>query len=100
MEPVAPSLMLTAVTAAALVILLGAAYAGLFALARLRGDRRLHALALVAYAGLAGAVALLGVSLGLDGAWRILVALMLIGYLIAPRAIWHLCTRTHGSQDG
>lgn len=98
MDPVAPSMILTAVTAAALVILLGAAYAGLFALAKLRGDRRLHAWSLMAYGGLAGAVAVLGVSLNLDGAWAVLVGLMLIGYLYAPRAIWQLCARTY--DDG
>jgi len=99
MDPVAPSMLLTAVTAAALVILLGAAYAGLFALAKLRGDRRLHAWSLMAYGGLAGAVGALGMSLHLDGPWAVLVGLMLVGYLFAPRAIWQLCTQTHGDED-
>lgn len=99
MEPLAPNRILPAVIAAALILLLGAAYAGLYALAKLRRDRRLHLLALAAYAGLAAAVAGLSVSLQLAGAWRILVPLLLMGYLIAPRAVWHLCTRIDGTED-
>ncbi|HKJ72171.1 MAG TPA: hypothetical protein VKA55_10500 [Gammaproteobacteria bacterium] len=99
MDPVAPSMMLAATVSAAMIILLGAAYAGLFAWARLRGDRRLEMLSLAAYAGLAAAVAWFTVSLDLQGAWRILVVLMLAGYLFAPRAVWQLCVKTHSAED-
>jgi len=95
MDPVAPDGLLTAAIAAAAIILLGAAYAGLYALAKMRGDRRLHGLALASYAGLAGAVAVLGWTLHLSGPWEVLIVLMLAGYLLAPRAIWQLCARTH-----
>jgi hypothetical protein len=35
------------------------------------------------------------VRLGLHGAWLWIAAVMLIGYLLAPYAIWNLTVETH-----
>jgi hypothetical protein len=34
--------------------------------------------------------------------WRWVVLVMVVGYLLAPQAIWHLCVGTHetGAPDG
>jgi hypothetical protein len=81
--------------AAALVVLSGALYALFFALARLRKSPGIGAMAWAAYAALVVCTGLLVRSLSLDGAWLIVVAVMLIGYLAAPYAIWHLSAATH-----
>lgn len=31
--------------------------------------------------------------------WALLVALMLLGYLLAPHGIWHLCVGTHDKEQ-
>jgi hypothetical protein len=94
-EPVAPDEFLITFLSAAAVILSGAGYAALFAWGRLR---RRHAFMIAAYACygvLAGAVALLADAANLQGNWRILTGLMLVGYLLAPHGIWRLCATTH-----
>jgi hypothetical protein len=81
--------------AAALIVLSGALYALFFALARLRESPGLGAMAWAAYAALVVCTGLLVRSLSLGGAWLIVIAVMLIGYLAAPYAIWHLSVGTH-----
>ncbi len=98
MEPVAAGQIMQAVIAGAVVILTGALYALLFALGRLHGSRPLLALAFAAYGALAGAVFVLAAALHLTGYWTWLVAVMLLGYLIAPWGIWYLCTGTHRAR--
>jgi hypothetical protein len=39
-------------------------------------------------------------ALDLGGAWRAVVIVMLVGYLLAPHAIWHLSVATHGAEHG
>jgi hypothetical protein len=90
MEPVALDHLFTAFVAGAAVILSGAAYALLFAWSRLRHRPRLMVPAYVAYGCLTAAVLTLARVLHMSGIWTAVVAAMLVGYLLAPRAIWHL----------
>lgn len=89
-------IVLAALTAGA-VVLFGACYAVFLALARLRHFAVLRRLSNLAYAALAAAVAALAWLLRLDGAWLVLVALLLAGYYAAPRFIWRLSVATHDS---
>jgi uncharacterized membrane protein len=82
---------------AASVILFGATYALLFAYSRVKARPRLMPLAYAAYIGLATSVLTLGFYANLfnNDFWTFIVLLMLVGYLLAPHAIWHLCVGTH-----
>jgi len=84
----------------ATVIVAGGLYALLFAWSRVRGRPALMPWAYAAYAVLFGAVWMLAEAAHLDGGWRWLVVAMLAGYLLAPHAIWRLCTGTHGVVCG
>jgi hypothetical protein len=84
---------------AAMVVILGALYALFFAWSRLHEIPRLMLLAYVTYAGLFIAVQALAYATHLNGYWKILVIVMLLGYLLAPHAIWHLCVGTHADDD-
>ncbi len=97
-EPVALNDFLTTFLSAALVILFGAAYAGLYAWSKLRDKPGLMSWALVCYAVLAGATFLLAQAAHLNGEWKILVGLMLGGYLLAPLGIWKLCVDSHDDK--
>lgn len=83
----------------AMVILLGALYAILFAYSRLRGMRRLMPLAYIAYGGLFICALVLARAIHLfnDPWWASMLVLMLAGYLLAPHTIWHLCAATHAA---
>lgn len=76
------------------VVTFGALYAMLFAFARLRLPR-LEPFAYAAYALFAASTVVLASALRLSGYWLILIVLMLLGYLLAPHGIWHLCVGTH-----
>lgn len=80
------------------VILSGACYALFFAWGRLRHDPRFLRWALLAYAVLAACVLTLMRTAHLDGAWSTLTLLMLVGYFVAPRAIFRLCHVTHDDE--
>jgi hypothetical protein len=97
-EPVAAAHIMIAVIAGASVIVTGALYAGLFAWGKLRRDPRILVSAYLAYAALVGCVLVLAYALNLNGPWVVLVVLLLIGYLLAPHGIWHLCTGTHAAH--
>lgn len=96
-EPVALANFFTVFFSAAMVIMTGALYALLFAFSRVKGMPRLMPAAYLAYAGLAVSVAVLGEAANLFHStfWTAIVGLMLLGYLVAPHAIWHLCVGTH-----
>ncbi len=96
-EPVALKDFFVTFFSAAMVILSGALYALLFAYARVRQRPGLMPLAYAAYAGLVASVLVLAMVANLfaTGFWTFIVALMLLGYLLAPHAIWHLCVGTH-----
>lgn len=85
--------------AAALVILAGACYALFYAWARLAGKRLFLLLASGFYLVLIASTFALSRALHLEGRWLVLTALMLLGYLFAPPAIWRLCTATHADED-
>lgn len=81
----------------AMVILLGALYALLFAYARIRAMPVLLPLAYLSYAGLFVSTLVLANAANLlsHPLWTTIVVCMLAGYLLAPHAIWHLCVGTH-----
>lgn len=85
---------------AASVILFGASYALLFAWSRMKQRPRLMLLAYAAYAGLVCSVVTLALAANLFNTvfWSVIVGLMLVGYLLAPQAIWHLCVKTHDDE--
>ncbi len=84
---------------AAMVILFGALYAMLFAWGRLHGRPRLVWWGYAAYAVLVVSVLTLAQATHLTGFWTWLVVAMLVGYLVAPHVIWHLCEGTHVGAD-
>lgn len=84
----------------ALVVLFGAMYALFFALGMINRSKRQLAFAYAAYACFVAATFGLAWSLRLSGLWMSLVVVMLLGYLLAPHGIWHLCVATHQSEDG
>ena len=96
-QPVELATYFTVFFSAASVILFGATYALLFAYARVRSRPRLMPLAYLAYLGLFASVLVLAFAANLfaNGFWTFIVLLMLVGYLVAPHGIWHLCVRTH-----
>ena len=85
--------------ASAAVVLMGAFYALFFALGRLHASPSFAAASIVSYALLAAAVYVLVQALTLDGIWITVVAVMLVGYFLLPRAIWRLCVGTHGESE-
>lgn len=99
-EPVKLASFLTVFFSAAMVILTGALYALLFAYARVKQVPRLLPLAYLAYVGLCVSVVTLGQAANLfnDTFWTFIVGLMLLGYLLAPHGIWHLCVQTHALE--
>jgi hypothetical protein len=94
-DPVEAKDLLVAVAAGAVVVLAGAAYALLFALARVHGRPGLMPFAYLAYALLVAAVAALAQAAHFSGLWNVVALLMLGGYLLAPHGVWRLCVGTH-----
>ena len=85
---------------AAAVVLCAAGYALLLALGRARGLAVLRRAALFAYAGVVLAAVGLSWALRLQGLWLVLIAIVLVGYFFAPRAIWRLSVATHEEGHG
>jgi len=77
---------------------MGASYALFFALGRLHKSRAMIAAALVSYGLLAAATYVLVDALALSGVWILVTTVMLVGYFLLPRAIWHLCVGTHAGE--
>ena len=82
----------------AAIVLMGASYALFFALGRLHNSRSMTAASFFSYLLLAAAVYVLVESLRLSGFWMLVAAVMLVGYFLAPRAIWKLCVGTHAAE--
>ncbi len=101
MEPAHVGNFLLLFVSAAGVILLGGAYAALFALGCARNSRLLMPCAYLSYAGLCAAVVTLAYTANLytEPVWVALIVTMLTGYLLAPHAILRLCTSTHARAD-
>ncbi len=87
-EPVELKDLMLAVIAGAMVVLLGALYALAFAMGKLNKKRWLIGIAYGIFAGLSVSVFALAQALNLNGYWHVVTATMLIGYLLAPQAIW------------
>lgn len=98
-EPVALGDFFITFFSGAMVILCGALYALLFALARVRALPWLMPWAYASYAGLALSVLVLARATHLDGAWQALTVALLAGYLLAPHGIWRLCVATHAAEE-
>lgn len=98
-EPLALSNLFLGTLSGAAVVLAGAFYALFFALGKLQRSNAFAITALASYGLLIVAVAALVRALQLNGFWMIVAATMLIGYFLAPRAIWRLCVGTHGDKD-
>ncbi len=99
LEPVELKDFLTAVTAGAMVVMLGALYALAFAIAKLRKKRWLIGVSYSIFAGLGLSIFILARALNLNGYWWAVTITMLIGYLLAPQAIWELSVGTHNASD-
>ena len=84
--------------AAAGIVLAGAFYAAFFALARLQQSRSWNIASLISFAALAAAVVVLARALSLSGFWLGVATVMVVGYFVAPRAIWNLCVGTHAGE--
>ena len=94
-NPVAIENIFAAALSGAMVIVFGGLYALFFAFARIRNSPRLRMGAYISYALLFASTLFLARYLNLDGMWRWVVLVMVVGYLLAPHAIWHLCVGTH-----
>jgi hypothetical protein len=89
---------LAATACAAAIVLFGALYALLLALWYLRQRRPLLMLAGGAYLLLASSTLLVARALDLHGAWLAIPIALLVGYLLAPHAIWRLCVGIEGAH--
>lgn len=100
-EPAALANFFTIFFTSAMVIVLGALYALLFAFSRIGNRPRLMPLAYLSYSGLFASTLVLAQATNLlkHPVWALLVVLMLLGYLLAPHGIWHLCAGTHGNEQ-
>ena len=98
-EPVEVQDMMMAAMAGAMVVMFGAAYAFAFALAKLNKDRWLSIVAYGCFVALTVSVLVLAKSLNMTGFWVIVAITMLVGYLLAPQAIWKLSVGTHEGSD-
>ena len=85
--------------AGAAFVLMGASYALFFALGRLHQSRSMGAASGVSYLLLAAATYVLVDALSLSGVWILVTTVMLVGYFLLPRAIWHLCVGTHAGES-
>lgn len=99
-EPVALSDFFISFFSGALIILSAAVYAALFAWGKLRGGALVRYGSWLAYGLLLACVAAFVKALNLEGHWRFLVVLMVVGYWWMPRLIWRLCTVTHAHKTG
>ena len=86
---------------AAMVVLLGASYALLFALGQIKSQRHWLYLAYTSYVGLVVSTFVLANATHLTHHffWISVVMIMLIGYFFAPHGIWYLCLHTHQEQS-
>ncbi len=98
-EPVGVQNIMVAAMAGAMVVMFGAGYAFAFAMAKLNGKRSVMFVALGIYALLVISVLVLAYALNLNGNWWGVTITMLVGYLLAPQAIWKLSVGTHEDSD-
>jgi len=99
LEPVALKDFFITFFSSALIIMAGASYALLFAWSKVKPKLSITLSAYASYIVLLVSVYQLTLAANLDGYWRIISYLMVIGYFFAPIAIWHLCKQTHDDSD-
>jgi hypothetical protein len=95
MEPVRFAAIATAAFAAGGVVFGAALYAIFYAIGKRTRNGVMTAIALVGYTGMAICVGVLSVALDFRGAWLLLTACLLLGYLIAPPLLWRLTVAMH-----
>ncbi len=93
----AGSIML-ATMAGAMIVLAGALYAGAFAISKLTGNSHIGTVSYLFYAILLVSVLVLARTLNFSGFWNWVAGVMLLGYFLAPQAIWRLCVSTHADS--
>jgi len=98
-EPVGVQDIMIAAMAGAMVVMFGAGYAFAFAVAKLNRKRHLMLVAYGVYVLLVFSVLVLAYALNLNGSWWAVTITMLVGYLLAPQAIWKLSVGTHEGSD-
>ncbi|MGZ4960330.1 MAG: hypothetical protein ACXV7J_13835 [Methylomonas sp.] len=98
-EPVALADFFLSFFSAAMIILLGATYAGLFAWAKITAQYRFRLGAGLAYIALVIAVAVFSRINHFTGFWLALSVLMVVGYGCMPYVIWRLCVSTHAGES-
>ncbi len=98
-EPVGVENIMVAAMAGAMVVMFGAGYAFAFAVAKLNKKRSIMFVAYGIYVLLTLSVFLLAYALNLNGNWWAVTITMLVGYLLAPQAIWKLSVGTHEGSD-
>jgi hypothetical protein len=94
-EPVALSDFFLSFFSAAMIILLGALYAGLFAWAKITSQQRFQFAAGFVYLALLITVGVFSQINHFNGYWLSLSFLMAAGYGLMPYLIWRLCVATH-----
>lgn len=97
-EPMGLQAMFFGTMAGAAIVLMGASYALFFALGRLHASRVMQWASLLSYLLLIMSVVVLADAFALGGFWILVTAVMLVGYFLLPRAIWHLCVGTHAED--
>lgn len=94
-QPVALSDFFLSFFSAALIILLAAVYAGLYAWHKISGARVFLMGARLGYVALLICVGLFSYVNRFSDYWLVLSLLMALGYGWMPRLIWRLCLATH-----
>ena len=98
-EPIALQDFFISFFVSALIILSGACYALLYAWSKTSGRLRLRWMAYLAYLVLLISVVILSLVAHFSGYWLWLSVAMVIGYFMAPIAIWQLCIKTHHQSN-
>lgn len=98
-EPVALADFFLSFFSAAMIILLGTLYAGLFAWAKITAQYRFQLGAWLVYLALLVAVAVFSQINHFNGYWLTLSFLMAVGYGWMPYVIWRLCVATHTDES-
>ena len=98
-EPMAAQQIMLAAMASVMIVMFGALYAFVFAWARLRQRPYLMPVAYAFYACLTAAALILARAFHFSDFWFSIVLLMLVGYLLSPHAIWHLCMATNDAEN-
>lgn len=98
-EPVALADFFLSFFSAALIVLLAALYAALFAWAKIRRARRFLYGAGLVYGVLLACVALFSRINHFTGPWLFIALLMTVGYGTMPYLVWRLCVATHAGRS-